>query len=108
MRTRKDLQYLSPAEIQRLRSAVMKLKASGASGKNYAHFASIHGRSCPHGCELFLPWHRAYIYEYEDALRQFEPDLTLPYWNWAEVPAIPGIFAEPSPNPLFCDRYTDE
>ncbi len=108
MRIRKNVESLTDAEQRRLLSAVTQLKAVADPAKNYTHFASIHGHSCPHGCELFLPWHRAYIYEFESALRAFEPDVTLPYWDWTLTPHIPALFVAPLPNPLYYERYTDK
>jgi tyrosinase len=108
MRIRKNVEHLNPAEQQRLLDAFARLKTLNDPNKNYKHFASIHGHSCPHGCELFLPWHRAYIFEFENALRQFDSDVTLPYWDWTQTPRIPTLFAAPPPNPLLYDRYTDQ
>jgi hypothetical protein len=58
--------------------------------------------------EQFLPWHRALIFELENALRHYEPDVTLPYWDWIQTQGLPGCFTKPENNPLFhSDRYTD-
>jgi len=35
-----------------------------------------------HGREQFLAWHRWFIYEYENLLRQITPCITVPYWAW--------------------------
>jgi len=32
--------------------------------------------------ERFLPWHRAYLYEFEQNLQDFAKDITVPYWDW--------------------------
>jgi tyrosinase len=108
MRIRKDVDNLTDTEQRRLISALTQLKALPDPAANYVHFASIHGRSCPHGCELFLPWHRAYIYEFETALRRFEPDVTLPYWDWTQTPKVPSLFSASLPNALYYERYTDQ
>ena len=31
----------------------------------------------------FLPWHRAYLHRMERELQKIDPEVTLPYWNWA-------------------------
>jgi tyrosinase len=37
-----------------------------------------------HGSDLFLPWHRAYLNEFEHALQSVsDVPVCLPYWNWA-------------------------
>jgi hypothetical protein len=45
---------------------------------------SIHAGLCQHGGWQFLPWHRAYIYWFEQIIRDKsgDPKLTLPYWNY--------------------------
>jgi tyrosinase len=63
----------------------------------------MHGLSrpawCQHGTQLFLPWHRAYLYYFELALQSrlgprftiTEPqnaelaDVGIPWWDWASV-----------------------
>ena len=109
MRQRKNVTTLTGGELALWRSAVDALKHSVDPAKNYAHWAAIHARSCPHWCELFLPWHRAYILQYENALRDavHSDTLTLPYWDWTATRQVPDAFAQPDNNPLWCDRYTD-
>ncbi|TPV99064.1 MAG: Grixazone synthase [Beijerinckiaceae bacterium] len=58
--------------------------------------------------QLFLPWHRAYLYNFEMAMRDRVPGVTLPWWDWTLRPprqsGIPSVFAVPKagnqPNPL--------
>lgn len=35
-----------------------------------------------HGDERFLPWHRLFVLELEEALQNINPLLNVPYWNW--------------------------
>jgi len=35
-----------------------------------------------HGWERFLPWHRVYKYEFEQASHDHCPEVTSPYWDW--------------------------
>ena len=37
-----------------------------------------------HGDASFLPWHREYLRRYERALQQVDPEVTVPYWDWAD------------------------
>ncbi|GAB7045578.1 FG-GAP-like repeat-containing protein [Catenuloplanes indicus] len=93
--------------------------------RSWEYQGAIHGRTgtppagaiwneCQHGSWYFLPWHRGYLYWFEEIVRaeviaQGGPaDWALPYWNYA-VPgraALPPAFRERtmpdgSPNPLF-------
>ncbi len=58
---------------------------------------------------LFLPWHRAYLYNWEMAMRDRVPQVTQPWWDWTLGPprqnGLPTIFtdragADGQPNPL--------
>jgi len=42
-----------------------------------------------HGNDMFFPWHRAYIWELEDLLRQVDCRVTQPYWKWSLEAANP-------------------
>jgi tyrosinase len=44
--------------------------------------ALIHQNHCQHGWERFLPWHRIYLYEFEQVLQDICPGVTLPYWDF--------------------------
>jgi tyrosinase len=44
--------------------------------------ALIHQNHCQHGWERFLPWHRVYLYEFEQVLQDVCPGITMPYWDW--------------------------
>jgi tyrosinase len=97
MRQRKNILNLAGGEADAFRKAVQALQDLSDPNRNYTHFANIHMVSCIHGCELFLPWHRAYILDYEDALRQVSgSQVTLPYWDWIGTPAIPDLFTTPA------------
>src|SRR5947199_2034994 len=50
--------------------------------RNYNSWAQLHGDECPHSWSIFLPWHRMYLWEFEQALQDFVPTVTLPYWDW--------------------------
>ena len=85
IKLRKNVQYLSDQELCTLRWAVnelMKLNAFPADKRSWNSWAQVHGDFCQHGWEQFLPWHRIYLYEFEQALQDLSPDITLPYWDW--------------------------
>ena len=123
---RKDCRDLTADEIDKYREAFRRLQAleprpSPLPGpiearqlnpRSYTYWALIHTHTCPHGNWWFLPWHRAYLYYFEQALREavadYRPDvpLAIPYWNWTEQRTIPELFQGTfqEPNPLANDR----
>jgi hypothetical protein len=42
-----------------------------------------------HGGAVFLPWHRWYILQLENLLREVDCRVTLPYWDWTKEAANP-------------------
>lgn len=106
MRLRNNTMNLSLGEADRLAQAFENLKF--VRPFNYDYWASLH-QACPHKSALFLPWHRAYIYEFETALQQASNGrrITLPYWDWVTDPKLPPIVTDPK-SPLYRERYTDE
>jgi tyrosinase len=62
--------------------------------RNWVRQARIHLNNCPHGNWYFLPWHRAYVLEFERICRDLSgnPNFALPYWNWTQNRRIPGPF----------------
>lgn len=106
---RKRLSTLTAEELAALRTA-FDLAQKVSDSRGYGHFASLHGFPepgyCEHRNQLFLPWHRAYLYYFEQALQDLVPGVTLPWWDWADAEDLPDAYAakeDPSgnPNPLF-------
>jgi tyrosinase len=94
---RKGVSALSVDELAALREAFRKvMKISDSRG--YGHFASIHGLPdpgfCEHRSQLFLPWHRGYLYFFEQALQDVAPGVTIPWWDWTASAGLPDTFAE--------------
>ncbi len=59
----------------------------------------MHGTSSgPIGFQRFLPWHRVYLHRLEEALRQVDPDLFIPYWKWTADQQIPNWLTTFTPN----------
>jgi hypothetical protein len=94
--------------------------------RSWAYQAAIHGlagtvpppgapwNQCQHSTWFFLPWHRAYLFQFERIVRSFvvaaggPADWALPYWNYdvAGSDSLPRVFRTPtlpdgSSNPLF-------
>jgi tyrosinase len=76
---------------------------------------NTYGNQCQHGSWYFLPWHRAYLFAFEQIVaatvkKATGDDWTLPYWNYladgADAQKIPRAFLEDflpdgkTPNPL--------
>jgi tyrosinase len=85
IKQRMNIDCMLPDQIERYRFAFRELYALNKwpeDRRNYNNLALIHQNHCQHGWERFLPWHRVYLYEFEQALQDVCPDVTLPYWDW--------------------------
>ena len=87
MRVRKDWRDLTSTEQDLYLEAVNALKTSGEYDKFVWTHAEVNNKDYAHGTSGFLPWHRKYLLEYENAIRGQSSDyacVTVPYWDWAE------------------------
>ena len=81
--------------IQTYKDAVAKMKALPMSDpRNWTKQAQIHLNHCPHNNWFFLPWHRGYLYYFEEICRELtgNDSFALPYWNWTTNRSIPDPF----------------
>ena len=82
---RKNVAVLRGPQLAALRSAYRASMQLG-DDRGWQHWAGIHGLPLPMYCQhhtpLFLAWHRAYLYYFELSLKEFEPTVTLPWWDW--------------------------
>ncbi|KAJ8302701.1 hypothetical protein KUTeg_019097 [Tegillarca granosa] len=85
LRARKEIRQLTKKEREKLFHAFRVLKDTPYGDTNrYEYIASMHSGDlidAAHFGPNFLPWHRFYTLLMENALRQIEPDVTLPYWD---------------------------
>lgn len=82
---RKNIECLSQEELCQFRYAVwemMKLNKWPQDNRNWNSYGRLHGDECQHGWEAFLPWHRMFLYEFEQALQDIAPGTSIPYWDW--------------------------
>jgi tyrosinase len=94
LRRRKSVYALAPPQLTALRQAFDAVYRIG-DNRGYAFHAGIHGEPghfCRHHeppsmIPLFLPWHRAYLYGFERALRDQVPAASLPWWDWTSPSA---------------------
>lgn len=113
LRFRRNADRLTAGQLRNLREAFARAQAI-PDDRGYGFHAGIHGLPLPigcdnaHGTEYFLPWHRAYLYFLERALRDLVPRAMLAWWDWRtgprRPPALPRAFADAradgAPNPL--------
>lgn len=98
LRHRRSARRLTTEQLADFRRALDAVQAI-SDDRGFQYWAGIHGLplpiSCTHHNELFLPWHRAYLYLFEKALQDQVPGVTLPWWDWTAEHAegIPPIYA---------------
>jgi len=68
---RKSVDSLTPDEVTALRTGITQMLAI-SDDRGYEYWAGIHGLPlpiwCRHSSPLFLPWHRAHLYYFEQFL----------------------------------------
>ena len=122
---RENIEELSDNSLTDLREAFKKMmEIQDNRGYNYiAGFHGIPGWYCwHHGSRsrgnlsrpfnLFCPWHRAYLYWFEQFLKDRLEHVNLPWWNWSSevsrASGIPKAFSDElvngAPNPLYNAR----
>jgi tyrosinase len=117
VRQRPRADQMTAAQVKELRAAFAALQKI-ADERGYEHFAELHGLPLPsecgiaHGHPAFLPWHRAYLLRFEQALRDTGHDVMLPWWDWTRTREVPAIYKEEnapegSPNPLYSARISE-
>lgn len=117
VRHRPSIDEMTGPQVEALRDAFAALQELG-DDRGYTHHAGYHGLPEPkecdraHGLPSFLPWHRAYLYRFEQALRDTGHDVMLPWWDWTKTREVPRVYAEEqradgTPNPLFSVRISD-
>lgn len=108
--------------LQHYATAVGAMKERNSEDPtSWDYQAAIHGtesnplslqKQCEHESWYFFPWHRIYLYYFEQIVRQAvveaggPEDWTLPYWNYdlgGEFASLPEPFRQPADesNPLY-------
>jgi tyrosinase len=108
---RKNVKLLRAPQLAALRAAY-HASMQVSDDRGFQHWAGIHGLPlpmyCQHHTSLFLAWHRAYLYFFELTLKEHDPTVTLPWWDWTSawshqvgVPlSYSAAKADGKPNPL--------
>ena len=103
MRIRKNASRMERTERERYINALKDLKedivtsVNGEAVGRYDQFVALHlgvterlVNGAPigdggHRGPAFLPWHRRYLLDLENALREIDSDMTIPYWDWTDL-----------------------
>jgi tyrosinase len=101
-RPRKNQKDLTQSEKDAFNSALQSAEADGS----YARIVAIHSDMSHRmhsimgggfvGGMRFLPWHRVYCFTLEQQLHQYQPDIQIPYWDWANDHTLPSWVYLPS------------
>jgi tyrosinase len=104
---RKDQAALSDTEKARFICALDTLIANGTYGNLVAIHADM--SHMMHGTRRFLPWHRVYLVQLEQAIQAIHPDVTIPYWDWTKTAeeGIPPWLASFTPTVPMPNSKTD-
>ena len=82
---RKSVDWLRDPQLAALRGAFTR-SMSLSDERGFDYWAGLHGLPlpmyCEHHTELFLPWHRAYLYFFELTLKDLDRTVSLPWWDW--------------------------
>lgn len=108
LRVRQSVTSLDPngPEIAALKAGVEEMKrrtsVNASDPTGWRGQALIHQNHCPHRNFFFLPWHRAYLFHFEQICRDASgvANFVLPYWDWSTDRELPSVFWG-SENPLF-------
>lgn len=121
VRFRRNADRLTAGQLQTLRTAFRSVYEL-EDDRGYGYFAGIHGLPLPiscenaHGTPYFLPWHRAYLYFFERALRDRTADAGLVWWDWQTGPnreaGLPAPYLKSKEggkaNPLYSAKVSKE
>ena len=78
VRIRRNIASYSSQEVQSLIDALQLMYEN----RDLENLARIHTNNFGpiHDNPQFLPWHRFFVWDFENRLRQINPSLTVPYW----------------------------
>ncbi|XP_065067352.1 uncharacterized protein LOC135692930 [Rhopilema esculentum] len=85
-RVRKDFTSMSNTERRRYIAAIKLVSTTQPYKARYDTLIGIHRQNFfirIHTVDEFLPWHRWYIWELENLLREVDCRVTVPYWDWS-------------------------
>ncbi|KAL9984350.1 hypothetical protein ACROYT_G006634 [Oculina patagonica] len=87
-RIRKEFTTMNFEERQRFVQAFKTAATNPIYRDEYRRICKVHSRMptklLHHMPQIFLPWHRWYLLEFENLLRQIDCRVTTPYWDWSK------------------------
>ncbi|KAL6728352.1 hypothetical protein Aduo_010132 [Ancylostoma duodenale] len=86
---RKEYRVMSEGERLRFHGAMWKIKLSGEYDRITRVHSSFELSPGAHSGPAFLPWHREFTKRLEIALRQIDPTIGLPYWDYTLDQVLP-------------------
>lgn len=86
-RIRKDFTEMSFEERRRFVRALKTVSMRDPYRRTYDLVTKLHPKFFEpiHEKEFFFPWHRWYLFIFENLLRHVDCRVTVPYWNWARA-----------------------
>ena len=91
-RLRKEFTSMTSSERRRYLKAYKTLTTKSPYKETYERFVFMHYKYFCWGIhtrDTFLPWHRWFVLNMEDLLRQIDCGVTVPYWDWSYVSQDP-------------------
>ena len=87
-RIRKEFTAMNIKERQRFVKVLTTVATNPIFRDKYRSLGRLHSKMpsklLHHMPQIFLPWHRWYLLEFENFLRQVDCRVTIPYWNWSK------------------------
>lgn len=97
-RLRKDWATMNMADRRQYIDAVVQVSTDPVYKPQYDSLISLYkqlANSVVHNSDpsvsQFIPWHRYFLIEYENLLRQINCNITIPYWDWTGLPKNPYV-----------------
>ena len=87
-RIRQEFLHMPKSDRQRYLATVRLISTTEPWKSQYEALLEMHKDLQSSGIDtarLFLPWHRWFLLQYENLLRQINCKLTVPYWDWSLV-----------------------
>ena len=94
LKVRENVERMTDEKLSAYREALRTMMGR-RDNRGYQFFAGWHGvpfQLCWHQHPYFLPWHRGYLYHFELALQDVDPEVTLPWWDWVDGAGLPDTF----------------
>ena len=87
-RVRKEFTTMSLSDRKRFIDMLKLVSSDPRYRSEYDRLTTLHSRVpsqfLHHMPHIFLPWHRWFLLEFENFLRQIDCRITIPYWDWSK------------------------